>query len=261
MEPQRLQKVIAQQGLASRREVERWISEGRIKVNGKPAQLGQRVDPQRDRFHLDGEPLQLDRPQELIYILLHKPKGVVSTCKDPEGRRTVLDLLPPALRQGKGIHPVGRLDSDSTGALLLSNDGDLTFYLTHPRHELWKTYRVWVAGYPQEADLEQWRSGLVLTEDSGEPASTTLPAYVEVITQEPGQTCLKFRIREGRNRQIRRMTEQLGYPVQRLHRLAIGDLELGSLYRGQWRSLKPWEVDRLRGRSSPLPKSKPHKPR
>ena len=192
------------------------------------AELGQKIDPQRDRVHIDQNSVKFAEDVEQIYILLHKPKGVVSTCYDPQHRRTVLDLLPFPLRQGKGIHPVGRLDSDSTGALLLTNNGELTFQLTHPSHEILKTYRVWVEGYPHPVTLDQWRSGL---------------------QQEKGQTCLKIQMREGRNRQIRRIAELLGHPVLRLHRLAIGAINLGDLHRGQWRNLTPWEVQSLSNRS------------
>jgi pseudouridine synthase len=251
---ERLQKVLAQQGIGSRREVERWIESGRVRVNGAVAELGQKIDPQRDRVQIDQTPVKFAEDFEQIYILLHKPKGVVSTCYDPQHRRTVLDLLPFPLRQGKGIHPVGRLDSDSTGALLLTNNGDLTFQLTHPSHDILKTYRVWVEGYPHPVTLDQWRSGVQLQESnaSGEEESAlTLPAEIEVLQQEKGQTCLKIQMREGRNRQIRRIAELLGHPVLRLHRLGIGAINLGDLHRGQWRNLTPWEVESLSNRSLP----------
>ena len=259
---ERLQKVLAQQGIGSRREVERWIESGRVRVNGAVAELGQKIDPQRDRVHIDQNSVKFAEDVEQIYILLHKPKGVVSTCYDPQHRRTVLDLLPFPLRQGKGIHPVGRLDSDSTGALLFTNNGELTFQLTHPSHEILKTYRVWVEGYPHPVTLDQWRSGVQLEASNaleskalganplkeGE-SSLTLPAEIEVLQQEKGQTCLKIQMREGRNRQIRRIAELLGHPVLRLHRLAIGAINLGDLHRGQWRNLTPWEVQSLSNRS------------
>jgi len=251
---ERLQKVLAQQGIGSRREVERWIESGRVRVNGAVAELGQKIDPQRDRVQIDQTPVKFAEDFEQIYILLHKPKGVVSTCYDPQHRRTVLDLLPFPLRQGKGIHPVGRLDSDSTGALLLTNNGDLTFQLTHPSHDILKTYRVWVEGYPHPVTLDQWRSGVQLQESNApreEESALTLPAEIEVLQQEKGQTCLKIQMREGRNRQIRRIAELLGHPVLRLHRLAIGAINLGDLHRGQWRNLTPWEVESLSNRSLP----------
>ncbi|MFZ4666030.1 MAG: pseudouridine synthase [Prochlorotrichaceae cyanobacterium] len=251
---ERLQKVLAQQGIGSRREVERWIESGRVRVNGAVAELGQKIDPQRDRVQIDQTPVKFAEDFEQIYILLHKPKGVVSTCYDPQHRRTVLDLLPFPLRQGKGIHPVGRLDSDSTGALLLTNNGDLTFQLTHPSHDILKTYRVWVEGYPHPVTLDQWRSGVQLQESNApreEESALTLPAEIEVLQQEKGQTCLKIQMREGRNRQIRRIAELLGHPVLRLHRLGIGAINLGDLHRGQWRNLTPWEVESLSNRSLP----------
>ncbi len=151
----RLQKVLAQRGIASRRQAEELIRAGRFQVNGKPAQIGETIDPMLDLIAIDGQPLPT-QPQRK-YLLLNKPAGVVSTCADPQGRQTVLDLLPTTWQHGLGLHPVGRLDTDSTGALLLTNDGELTFRLTHPRHEVPKTYVVVVAGQPPEHILDSWR--------------------------------------------------------------------------------------------------------
>ena len=245
MAPERLQKVLAHQGLAARREVERWIEAGRVKVNGKPAYLGQKVQPGSDRVEVDGKPLNLNLEIPKLYILLHKPKGVVSTCFDPRQRRTVLDLLPEDLREGTGIPPIGRLDSDSTGALLLTNDGDLTFRLTPPRHHILKTYRVWVQGYLQPETLEKWETGVPLVDDDTGKSYLSLPATVEILQEDKKQTCLRIQMREGRNRQIRRIAEQLGHPVLRLHRLAIGQIQLGSLSPGRWRKLSYREVQWL----------------
>lgn len=245
MVPERLQKVLAHQGLGARREVERWIEAGRIKVNGKLAYLGQKVDPSSDRIEFDGKPFRFDPEIPKLYILLHKPKGVVSTCSDPRQRRTVLDLLPAGLREGTGIHPVGRLDSDSTGALLLTNDGDLTFRLTHPRQHILKTYRVWVQGHLQPETLEQWQTGVSWVEEDTGKSYLSLPAVVEILQEEKKQTCLRVQMREGRNRQIRRIAEQLGHPVLRLHRLAIGQVQLGSLHPGGWRKLFHREIQGL----------------
>jgi len=242
MVPERLQKVLAHQGLGARREVERWIEAGRIKVNGQLAHLGQKIDPERDRVEFDGKSLRLNTEIPKLYILLHKPKGVVSTCSDPRQRRTVLDLLPSDLREGTGIHPVGRLDSESTGALLLTNNGDLTFRLTHPRQHILKTYRVWVRGYLQPTTLEQWQAGVPLVDEDTGKEYLTLPAAVEILQEEKKQTCLRIQMREGRNRQIRRIAEQLGHPVLRLHRLAIGEIQLGALHPGCWRKLTYREI-------------------
>ncbi len=220
MSDQRLQKILAQWGIASRRLAEQMIVAGRVRVNGKIVCLGQKANPDRDSIEVDGVPVKpQDRPAE-VYLLLNKPAGVVSTCSDPQARSKVLDLLPPKLRSGQGIHPVGRLDADSTGALLLTNDGKLTFCLTHPRHSISKTYQVWVLGEPPEPILQAWRQGIILS------GRKTLPAKVKILDRAPDQTLLEVILSEGRNRQIRRTAQQLGYPVVRLHRTAIGPIQL-----------------------------------
>ena len=217
---ERLQKILSQWGIASRREAEAMILAGRVRCNGTVVGLGQKADPESDTIEVDGKLIQpMHRPTP-VYLLLHKPAGVVSTCDDPRGRPTVMDLLPPELRSGQGIHPVGRLDADSTGALLLTNDGELTFVLTHPRHSISKTYQVWVQGEPPESVLQQWREGVLLK------GIKTRPAQIRVISQSSGETCLEIILKEGRNRQIRRIAQQLGYPVIQLHRTAIGPIEL-----------------------------------
>ncbi len=241
---ERLQKILSQWGIASRRGAEAMILAGRVRCNGIFAQLGQKADPLEDAIEVDGKLIQpLHRPQ-LIYLLLNKPAGVVSTCDDPQSRPTVIDLLPPHLRKSQGIHPVGRLDVDSTGALLLTNDGELTFALTHPRHNIPKTYHVVVQGHPPKSVLQQWRQGVVLD------SRKTLPAQVRLLEQDANQTLLEIVLWEGRNRQIRRMTEQLGYPVIKLHRTAIGSIQLqptkaAALPMGKYRSLGPVELDFL----------------
>lgn len=217
---ERLQKILAQWGIASRRQAEQMILAGRVRLNGNIVQLGQKANPDRDRIEVDGVPVYAtDRPQS-VYLLLNKPPGVVSTCSDPRAKSTVLDLLPPELRSGQGIHPVGRLDADSTGALLLTNDGKLTFCLTHPRHSVSKTYQVWVKGDPPEPVLQAWRQGVILS------GRKTLPAEVRVLDRARDRTMLEVVLSEGRNRQIRRVAEQLGYPVVHLHRTAIGSIQL-----------------------------------
>jgi 23S rRNA pseudouridine2605 synthase len=242
----RLQKILSQWGVASRRRAEELIRARRVTVNGQIAILGDSADPEVDRIAIDGETLQA-RPQR-HYFLLNKPAGVVSTCDDPQGRSTVLDLLPDDLR--RGLHPVGRLDTDSTGALLLTNDGQFTCLLTHPRHQISKTYEVWVAGHPSDRVLDRWEAGVDLD------GKLTLPAQVKVLSEDQHNTRLQILLREGRNRQIRRVAELLGHPVLKLDRTAIGEILLhlpthslpthsqikAELPRGQYRMLLATEV-------------------
>ncbi len=236
---ERLQKLLSQWGVASRRQAETLIRAGRVQVNGAVAHLGQQADPALDRVELDGQIISPENRPEYHYLLLNKPIDVVSTCEDPWGRPTVLGLLPPALQHGTGIHPVGRLDANSTGALILTNDGDLTFRLTHPSHHVPKTYRVWVAGKPTPAILQRWQRGIVLA------GQRTLPAQVRTLAQEGSRMELEVVLREGRNRQIRRVAEALGHPVLRLHRIAIGSIKLAGLLPGYVRNLTKDEVASL----------------
>jgi pseudouridine synthase len=237
----RLQKIMSQWGIASRRQAEVMISGGQVLVNGRLAQLGDTADPAIDQIMVAGR--LLAAPPLRHYLLLNKPAGVVSTCTDPEGRSTVLDLLPRHLQQGMGIHPVGRLDIDSAGALLLTNDGELTCLLTHPRHQVSKTYIALVAGHPSPTTLQAWRSGINLD------GKWTLPAQVKVLDEDRDETRLQIILREGRNRQVRRVAEQLNHPVVRLERTAIGCIPLHlpdqSLQRGEHRNLIPTEVEWL----------------
>ncbi|MCG9885925.1 MAG: rRNA pseudouridine synthase [Cyanobacteria bacterium] len=248
----RLQKVLAQAGIASRRKAETLITAGRVLVNGKVATLGDRVDPAKARITLDGNPVAAPRTaategrRSHLYLLMHKPTDVLCSCQDDRGRRTVLDLLPEDLAIGTGLHPVGRLDRNSSGALILTNDGDLTYQLTHPRHHLPKTYRVWVEGLPDEDTLDRWRAGGLVVE--GRPVA---PAPVTLCRIERDRVELEIVLREGRNRQIRRIGELLGHPVLKLHRTAIGSIDLrrrgrhGALQRGQYRPLTHQEVSSL----------------
>ncbi|WP_138499539.1 pseudouridine synthase [Nostoc sp. PA-18-2419] len=251
----RLQKILAQWGIASRREAEEMIKQSRVRINGVLANLGQKVDPEKDAIAIDGKLISAKQRPALIYLLLHKPVGVVSTCDDPHQRPTVLDLLPKELREGLGIHPVGRLDADSTGALILTNDGDLTFGLTHPRHSISKTYRVLVKGHPPEAVLRMWRQGVVLE------GRKTRPAKVHLIERCAEGSFLEIVLQEGRNRQIRRIAQQLGYPVIQLHRSAISSIQLQTpkepfLAEGKYRFLKDSEIHFLQemiNENSPIP--------
>lgn len=248
MTNQRLQKILSQWGIASRRQAEEWIKTGQVWVNGQPAHLGDRADPDRDRIEYNGKWLNPQDPPDRVYLLLHKPPGVICTCHDPQGRVTILDILPRHYQKTPGLHSVGRLDADSTGALILTNDGEFTFCLSHPRHHIPKTYHVWVEGSPSESALRQWRNGIPLD------GRQTLKAQVDVLKQSAKptpRTLLKIVLQEGRNRQIRRIAQSLGYPVLDLHRLAIGPIQLkskgsGKLDVGQVRVLSHHELDTLR---------------
>jgi 23S rRNA pseudouridine2605 synthase len=234
-EGERLQKVLARHGVGSRRVCEELISAGRVTVNGQIAQLGRRVDPSRDRVTVDGAPIGV-RPG-LVYYLLNKPAGVVSTASDPQGRPVVTELVPAQTR----VHPVGRLDADTEGLLLLTNDGELTFQLTHPRFGVEKEYLVVVEGAPKRGALRQLRQGVLL--DDG----PTAPARVALVAPNT----LRITIHEGRNRQVRRMCEAVGHPVLRLVRTRIGPLRVGGLAPGEWRQLAPREVRALQ-QSAPV---------
>lgn len=229
---ERLQKVLAARGFGSRRTCEGLISDGRVTVNGIVAMLGRRVDEQRDLVAVDGVPVGI-RP-DFVYWLLNKPRGVICTASDEYGRTTVLDLVPDTPQ----VHTVGRLDADSEGLLLLTNDGDLTAWLTHPRHEVDKEYLTAVkappSGVPRMA-IRALREGVELTD------GRTLPAFVSQV--EPG--VLRIVLREGRNRQIRRMCDAVGHPVTRLVRTRIGPLVDASLSPGSWRPLTIFEIRAL----------------
>ena len=231
MTRQRLQKLIAAAGLCSRRTAEAWIEAGRVNVDGQVSTLGDQADPDSQVIHVDGRPLSFRK--EPTVLLINKPAGVISTCRDPRGRSTVLDLLPRPLRQG--LHPVGRLDADSRGALLLTDQGELTLRLTHPRFDHAKTYRVWVEGTPLDTSLQRWRRGVSLD------GTRTRSAEVRVLQRRSDRTLLEVVLLEGRNRQIRRVADLLGHPVLDLQRVAIAGLRLGPLPEGRWRHLSRGE--------------------
>ncbi|MXX09553.1 MAG: rRNA pseudouridine synthase [Synechococcus sp. SB0667_bin_8] len=237
--PERLQKLLSRAGIMSRRQADTLLQAGRLHLNGQPARPGDRAVAGVDSITLDGQPVHLAAAQQQPRrtLLLHKPPGVLCTCRDPHGRPTVLELLPPAV--GQGLYPVGRLDRDSEGALLLTNDGDLALRLTHPRHGHSKTYRAWLVGIPSANRLAAWRSGLLLD------GRRTRPAQVELEHRSATGSCLRIVLREGRKRQIRRIADQLGHPVRRLQRLALGALALGSLASGSWRWLKTNDMNLL----------------
>lgn len=228
---QRLQKLIASAGVCSRRKAEDLLRDHRVRVNGQLATIGDQADLDLDTIEVDGRPLQKAPPARVL--LLNKPAGVICSCRDPQRRRTVLELVPADLREG--LHPVGRLDADSRGALLLSNQGELTLKLTHPRYNHRKTYRITVAGLPDAEKLNQWRRGVVLD------GTVTRPAEVKLVKGTHQTSVLEIVLREGRNRQIRRIALALGHRVLDLQRIAIGDLTLGSMGEGCWRELSKQE--------------------
>ncbi|MEN9206448.1 MAG: pseudouridine synthase [Thermostichales cyanobacterium SZTDM-1c_bins_54] len=239
MTAERIQKLLAHWGIASRRHAEALIQAGRISLNGEIVRsLGSKADPTTDTLALDGQILHPPHRQPQT-LLLHKPIGILSTCRDPQGRRTVLDLLPAAWRAQGRFYPIGRLDADSSGALLLTNDGELTLRLSHPRYHVPKTYRVRIQGIPRAEAWQQLRGGMVLTD------GPTQPVQVRLLRQGEDWAEVEMILREGRNRQIRRMWAQLGHPVLRLHRTAIGSLRLGALGLGKFRPLDSAEVRQL----------------
>lgn len=228
----RLHKVMARAGIASRRRCEQYIMEGRVKVNGDTVRtLGAKVDPFVDQVEVDGKPVDFSKHH--VYIAINKPPGYLTTVKDPFNRPIVLDLLdlPRA-----GLFPVGRLDKDSEGILLLTNDGDLAYRLTHPRFSVQKTYLVEVRGYPEESIFKCLQRGIILED------GLTAPAQVRLIKRGKDRSIIEIAIREGRKRQVRRMFEKVGHPVKSLKRISIGPLELGDLTSGHHRMLSPSEV-------------------
>ena len=230
---ERLQKVLAQAGLGSRRACDELIEAGRVEVNGEVATLGRRVDPEGDLITVDGVAIPV-RPG-LVYYLLNKPPKVVTTAHDPEGRPTVMDLVPAEPR----VFPVGRLDWDTEGILLLTNDGPLAHGLTHPSQGVPKTYLAEVSGVPSRGALRRLREGVDL--DDGR----TAPARASVAQKTPNGAAVEIVIHEGRNRQVRRMCEAVGHPVRRLVRTRFGPLHDNRLAPGQWRPLTQPEIRAL----------------
>src|SRR6056297_13005 len=231
---ERLQKVMAHAGVASRRKSEEIIAEGRVKVNGVVVtEMGTKVDPSQDTIEVDGEEIEKETK---TYLKLHKPRGYVTTVNDPQGRQKVMDLIHGI---DKRIYPVGRLDLDSSGLLLLTNVGDLTHKITHPSHELDKEYMVVVNGELSQKELKRFKNGIQLEEGK------TSPAKIEMVNQDPKNTTYQVIIHEGMNRQIRRMFDQLGYQVVSLIRVRIGNISLGSLKPGEYRKLSSKELQDL----------------
>jgi len=232
--PERLQKVISQAGIASRRESEELIKAGRVKVNGVVVtELGTKVEPTRDKVAVDNKPI---RTEKSVYILLNKPRGIVTTLHDPEGRKTVASLLPDISER---IYPVGRLDYNTEGLLLMTNDGQLTHALSHPSHE---TYRAKVLGRPPEEKLDRLRAGIKLEDGLTAPAKVNAVEY----DREKDLTTVEIVITEGRNRQVRRMFEAIGHPVRQLKRVKFAFLTLVGVRRGAYLHLEADEVETLK---------------
>lgn len=232
---ERLQKILSARGVASRRTAETWIQQGRVMVNGVPARLGDTADPEQDEILLDGKPLPQGR--EPVYILLNKPRGYVTTLSDEQGRPNAAQLVADC---GVRVYPVGRLDMDSEGLLLFTNDGAFANALMHPKHQVKKTYDVWVTGYVPGAEIRLARP----IELDG---YTIRKPEVKLFKAEGNRARLRVTIHEGRNRQIRRMCQAAGMTVTRLRRIREGSLSLGDLAPGAWRYLTREEVARLRG--------------
>lgn len=254
----RLQRVLADRGVASRRGADALIAAGRVRVDGRPAELGERVDPKRQRVEVDGRPL--GAVQEHVYLALSKPAGVTSTVADRYASRTVIELVPSELRNGVRLYPVGRLDRDSEGLLLLTNDGAFTDRLLHPRNEVEREYAVGVQGRLDQAALAALRDGVELADGRAAVRSIRLASGPEVgdirrVFGEPVRELAWYRVvlREGRKREVRRLFAAVGAPVERLIRVRIGSLGVGSMGPGQVRRLTAEEVEGLVGSASPAP--------
>ena len=239
LEEERLQKYLARAGVASRRKAEELILQGKIKVNNKIiTELGTKINPFKDIVEYEGKTIKLQ--DKKIYILLNKPIGYVTTAKDQFNRDSVLDLVKIKPR----IVPVGRLDMYTSGALILTNDGDFVYQITHPKHEIEKTYTVTLKGMVQEEAVEQLKKGVKIED------YITRPAKVKILKtdQEKNQSRLEITIHEGKNRQVRKMCEQVGYKVLALHRSKIGNLGVKNLPLGKWRYLRKEEIQNLQGK-------------
>jgi 23S rRNA pseudouridine2605 synthase len=243
----RLQKILSAAGVSSRRAAEQLIVERRVTVNGEVvATLGSKADPAHDEIRVDGRRVRIATHSR--YIVLNKPRGYVTTRKDPEGRRTVMDLL-TGVREY--VYPVGRLDYDSEGLLLLTSDGDLAARLMHPRHEVDRVYEAIVVGAPSDEALDALRTGVMI--DGGRTSPALVRRGSTVGSKAQPLTKLTITLREGRNRQVRRMCAAVGHPVRELARVRMGPISLGQLERGRWRDLTPEEVRRLQRSAGDTP--------
>lgn len=232
---ERLQKYLADSGIASRRKSEEFILAGKVKVNGEIIkELGFKVDPEKDLIEYLG--VKVEKNKERMVLMLNKPTEVISSAKDPQGRKTVIDLIPERFPR---LYPVGRLDYDSEGMILLTNDGELANKITHPKSKVKKVYSVWVYGYPSKESMSKFSKGVELED------GTTAPAKIKIIKKGKNSTEMEVEISEGKKRQVRRMFEILGHPVFKLVRTQIGELKMGNLEQGKYKVLKEQEIKRI----------------
>ncbi len=236
---ERIQKILSEQGYCSRRAAEELIRQGRVKLNGHPVSLGDKMDVRKDVLSVDGQRVWLRKRTEKVYYMLNKPRGYVTTMQDRHAAKTIVDLLEGIETR---VYPVGRLDKDSEGLLLLTNDGAFTNMITHPSKGVGKLYRVTVRPAPVEEQLIDLSTGVEIEE-----GVTVRPASLRVVVSEPGRGVMEMTLTEGKNREIRRMCEAVGLEVIRLKRLAIGPVRLGMLKTGEYRELKKEEINALRG--------------
>ncbi|MDI7260094.1 MAG: pseudouridine synthase [Thermodesulfobacteriota bacterium] len=232
---ERIQKILSRAGIASRREAEKMIVEGRVAVNGKVVELGFKANPLKDHIRVDGKRLTLFEPE--ITLLLNKPRGYLSTVKDPRERPTVMDLLRAVKRR---VYPLGRLDFDAEGLLLLTNDGDLAYHLSHPKFMVPRTYWVKIQGVPDEKELMRLKRGVIVEDGKVRAVSS------HILRQKEKNSWVEVVVTEGRNRLVKRMFSAIGHPVLKLKRVEFGPIRLGNLPVGQFRSLTPEEMESLK---------------
>ena len=252
MRDTRIQKALADMGLCSRRQAEQIILEGRVKLNGHPVKLGDKMDMHEDVLSVDGRTIRPPKKKEYKYYMLHKPRGYITTSSDDRGRKTVMELIKDIPER---VYPVGRLDKDSEGLLLFTNDGALANALTHPSHQVAKMYRVTVHPAATEEQVVALANGVVL--DDG---TKTLPAIIRVVAEDEDRTVMEMSIKEGKNRQIRRMCRAVGLDVARLSRKSVGAVKLGMLAPGKYRELKPSEILALKAAAEKASRKNAKKP-
>ena len=252
MRDTRIQKALADMGLCSRRQAEQIILEGRVKLNGHPVKLGDKMDMHEDVLSVDGRTIRPPKKKEYKYYMLHKPRGYITTSSDDRGRKTVMELIKDIPER---VYPVGRLDKDSEGLLLFTNDGALANALTHPSHQVAKMYRVTVHPAATEEQVVALANGVVL--DDG---TKTLPAIIRVVAEDEDRTVMEMSIKEGKNRQIRRMCRAVGLDVARLSRKSVGAVKLGMLAPGKYRELKPSEILTLKAAAEKAGRKNAKKP-